>query len=310
MIEVVCLGQYTADVVVDPVTSLPDKGKAVFVESISLHNGGSACNAAVALGKLGIKTAVIGKVGCDTFGDFLIDVMKQAGLNTSAMIRDTDVRTSSTTVLVSPDGERSFLHYFGGNARIRMEEIDFEMIARAQILHVAAAFLIPGLDGRPLAEVLARAQAMGVTTCLDTAWDAQGNWMKVLQPSLPHLDFFVPSLEEAQMLTGKDTPIEMAQALRKHGSKTVVIKLGADGCLLHTPDVATTIPGFSVDRVIDTLGAGDCFVAGFLAGLVHNWDLTKACTLGNAVGAACVSSRGTSGIQPMQQIVNQYLLDR
>jgi sugar/nucleoside kinase (ribokinase family) len=309
MVDVVCLGQYTADVVVDPVTSMPEKGKAVFVESISLHNGGSACNAAVALGKLGIRTAVIGKVGCDTLGDFPVDIMNHAGLDTSAMVRDADVRTSSTAVLVSSDGERSFLHYFGGNAHLRPDEIDFEMIAGARILHVAAAFLIPGLDGRPLAEVLARVQSMGVATCLDTAWDAQERWMSVLKPSLAHLDFFVPSLEEAHMLTGEDTPVGMARALHRQGPKTVVIKLGADGCLLHTPDVTTTIPGFPVDTVVDTLGAGDCFVAGFLAGLVHDWDLPRACSLANAVGAACVSARGTSGIQPMQQIVGRYLPD-
>jgi sugar/nucleoside kinase (ribokinase family) len=235
--------------------------------------------------------------------------MNQAGLDTSAMVRDAGVRTSSTTVLVSPDGERSFLHYFGGNAHLRPDEIDFEMIAGARILHVAAAFLIPGLDGQPLADVLARAQAMGVTTCLDTAWDAQGRWMSVLQPSLAHLDFFVPSLEEAHMLTGQDTPVEMARTLRQQGPRTVVIKLGAEGCFLHTADLTMTIPGFPVDRVVDTLGAGDSFVAGFLASLAHDWDLPRACALANAVGAACVSARGTSGIRPMQEIVEQYLSD-
>ncbi|UCD53238.1 MAG: carbohydrate kinase family protein [Phycisphaerales bacterium] len=309
MVDVVCLGQYTADVVVDPVTSMPEKGKAVFVESISLHNGGSACNAAVALGKLGVKTAVIGKVGCDTFGDFLIDIMDEAGLDASAMVRDAGVRTSSTTVLVSPDGERSFFHYFGGNAHLQFDEIDFDLIARARILHVAAAFLIPGLDGQPLADVLAQARALGVTTCLDTAWDAQERWMSVLKPCLPHLDFLLPSMEEAQILTGRDTPLEMARTLNGYGVKTVVIKLGAKGCLLHTTNLTETIPAFSVDRVVDTLGAGDCFVAGFLAGLIHDWDLPRACLLANAAGAACVSARGTSGIQPMQQIIENYFPD-
>jgi len=73
--------------------------------------------------------------------------------------------------------------------------------------------------------------------------------------------------------------------------------------------VTVIIPGFSVETIVDTLGAGDCFVAGFLAGLVHDWNLPGACALANAVGAACVSARGTSGIQPMQQIVERYLSD-
>ena len=214
MSDVVCLGQFTADVVVTPVESLPEKGKAIFVDNISLHNGGCACNTAVALGKLGIDTAVIGKVGCDAFGDFLIKVMNETNLDTTAIVRDSFVNTSSTAVMVSPDGERSFLHYSGGNAKMSEDDVNYDVIKAAKILHVAAAFNVPGLDGEPMARVLARARKMGVTTSFDTAWDAKGRWMKLVEPCLHHVDIFVPSLEEAQMLTGKQSG-----ALPQRGSR-------------------------------------------------------------------------------------------
>lgn len=306
MSDVVCLGQFTADVVVTPVKSLPEKGKAIFVENITLHNGGCACNTAIALGKLGVKTAVIGKVGCDAFGDFLIRVMKDANLDTSAMLRDPSVDTSSTVVLVSPDGERSFLHYYGGNAKISEREVNYDIIETAKILHVAAAFLVPGLDGVPMARVLARARKMGVKTVLDTAWDAEGRWMQLVEPCLHHVDIFVPNLEEAQMLTEKRKPSEIAEVFQGYGITTVVIKLGADGCFARTPDTEFSVPAFRVDKVVDTLGAGDCFVAGFIAGLVKGWGLRKACRFANAVGAACVSGRGASGIRPMKEIAKLY----
>lgn len=132
------------------------------------------CVTSCGTGKLGIDTAVVGKVGCDTFGDFLIKVMSDANLDTSGIVRDCSVNTSTTVVLISPDGERSFLHYYGGNAKMSEDDVDYGVIKKAKILYVAAAFLVPGLDGEPMARVLEEARKMGVTTSLDTAWGAEG----------------------------------------------------------------------------------------------------------------------------------------
>ena len=306
MPDVVCLGQFTADVVVTHVDSLPEKGKAIFVDEISLNNGGCACNTAVALGKLGIDAAVIGKVGCDTFGDYLVKVMDDVGLDTSGIVRDPSVKTSTTTVLVSPDGERSFLHYYGGNAEMSEDDVNYDIIKTAKILHVAAAFLVPGLDGEPMARVLKKAQQMGVKTSLDTAWDAEGRWMQLLDPCLRHIDIFIPSIEEAQILSGKKHASEIAEAFLGYGINTVVLKLGSEGCYTRTLEDEFTTPAFKVEKVVDTLGAGDSFAAGFLAATLAGWDLKKACRLANAVGAACVSAAGTSGIRPIQEIVEMY----
>ena len=307
MPDVVCLGQFTADVVVAPVSALPDKGKATFVDSISLHNGGCACNTAVSLGKLGVDTAVIGKVGHDTFGDFLIKIMSDANLDTSGIVCDCSVNTSATAVLISPDGERSFLHYSGGNAKMSADDVDYGLIEKARILHVAAAFLVPGLDGEPMARVLEKARKMGVTTSLDTAWDSEGRWMQLLEPCLAHVDIFMPSIEEAQMLSGKKRPDKVAKFFLDYGIGTVLLKLGAEGCYVRTADKEFSTPAFEVEKVVDTLGAGDCHAAGFLAATVEGWDMRKACRFANAVGAACVSARGTLGIRPTQQIAMQYL---
>jgi sugar/nucleoside kinase (ribokinase family) len=309
MPDIVCLGQFTADVVVTPVSALPEKGKAIFVNNISLHNGGCACNTAVALGKLGIDTAVVGKVGCDTFGDFLIKVMNDVNLDTSGIVRDCSVNTSTTTVLVSPDGERSFLHYYGGNAKMSEDDVNYDIIKTAKILHVAAAFLVPGLDGEPMARVLKKAQQMGVKTSLDTAWDAEGRWMQLLEPCLRHIDIFIPSIEEAQILSGKEHASEIAEVFMGYGINMVVLKLGSEGCYARTLEDEFTLPAFKVEKVVDTLGAGDSFVAGFLAATVSGWNLRKACKFANAVGAACVSAKGSSGIKTIQEIIESYHIE-
>ena len=308
MADIVCLGQFTADVVTSPVDSLPENGKTTLVDSISLHNGGCACNAAVALAKLGVSTAVIGKIGCDPCGDFLMGLMDNVGLDTTAMVRDPSVNTSSTVVLIGSDGERSFLHDTGGNAAFSEDDVDYDVIKDAKILHIAATSLVPGLDGEPMARVLARAQELDVTTCLDTAWDATGRWMEMVGPSLSHIDMFVPSIEEAQMLTGKNVPAEIAEVFLGYGIRTVVIKLGPDGCYLRTGNTRLTVPAFEVAEIADTLGAGDSFVAGYLTGIVNGWQAERACRLGNAVGACCVSAPGASGVKPLASTLELYPL--
>jgi len=309
MSDVVCLGQFTADVVVTPVNSLPEKGKAIFVDNISLHNGGCACNTAMALGKLGIDTAVIGKVGCDTFGDFLIKIMKDVNIDTTGIVCDCSVNTSTTVVLISPDGERSFLHFYGGNAKMSEDNVNYDIVKMAKILHVAAAFLVPGLDGESMACVLEKTHQIGLMTSLDTAWDAEGRWMQLLEPCLRHVDIFIPSIEEAQILSGKQHAPEIAEAFLDYGINTVVLKLGAEGCYVRTPEDEFSVPAFKVEKVVDTLGAGDSFVAGFLAAVIKGWDLRKACRFANAVGAACVSAKGTSGIKSIQETIEQYPIE-
>jgi len=232
--------------------------------------------------------------------------LQEARVDTSGMVRDPRVTTSTTAVLVSPDGERSFLHYFGGNAAMSENDVDYDIIGRAKILHVAAAFLVPGLDGEPMARILARAREMGITTCLDTAWDAEGRWMNLVEPCLHHVDLFVPNLEEAQRLSGKVEPPEIAEFFQRYGIKTIAIKRGKRGCYVRSAEGEFTVPAFPVKSVVDTLGAGDAFVAGLLAGLRRGWGIERACRLANAVGACCVSARGASGIRSFEETVRMY----
>jgi len=112
------------------------------------------------------------------------------------------------------------------------------------------------------------------------------------------------------MLSGKKHPDKVAAFFLDYGIGTVLLKLGAEGCYIRTADEEFTTDAFKVEKIVDTLGAGDCHAAGFLAATVKGWDLGKACRFANAVGAACVSARGTSGIRPMQQIVRQYMPNR
>jgi sugar/nucleoside kinase (ribokinase family) len=244
---------------------------------------------------MGLAVEVIGKVGQDSFGDFLIRELEQRGVGTRGVKRDDKVGSSATLVMVDPDGERRFVHYIGANARLSAADIDKALIESASLFHLGGALVLPGMDGQPSVDVLRQARQAGATTFLDTVWDTTGRWMDILGPYLPYTDYFLPSLPEAQAMSGCQEPMEAARALLAYGVKVVGLKMGAAGCLVVTRDgEAIRLPTYQVDAV-DATGAGDAFVAGFMAGIWHNWPLEKTARFANAVGALCVTGAGASG---------------
>jgi sugar/nucleoside kinase (ribokinase family) len=292
---IICLGILVADIVGRPVRTVPEPGGLVLVEEMRLHTGGCAINTATALALLGLPVEVIGKVGTDSFGDFLLKAMSERGIRSTGVKRDGKVGTSATMVMVSQDGERRFVHYLGANARLNLVDVDIAMVEAASILHIAGALVMPGIDGKPTAELLKHAREAGVTTFLDTVWDDTGRWMDTLAPCLPYVDYFVPSLLEARALTGLDDPAEVACAFLERGVKTVGLKMGAEGCLVMSGDSQVIrLPAFQVD-VVDATGAGDAFAAGFIAGVWQGWELERTARFANAVGALSVTGLGASG---------------
>lgn len=292
---IVCLGIMVADVLGRPLQAVPDAGRLVLVEEMSLHTGGCAVNTATALARLGLPVGVIGKVGSDPFGDFILNALAERGISSRGVTRDTEVGTGATMVMVDPDGERRFIHYIGANAHLTLEDVDFTIVEESSILHVGGSLVLPGIDGEPTAELLRKARAAGVITFLDTVWDVTGRWMQVLGPCLPHIDYFVPNLPEAQALTGLQHAADVARSLLDQGVGAVGLKMGEDGCLVMTnTGVSIRLPAFEVD-VVDATGAGDAFAAGFIAGVWQDWPLEQTARFANAVGALCVMGVGAIG---------------
>lgn len=301
MADITCVGILVADLIGKPVDEYPERGKLMLVDQLELHIGGCAANTGVDLAKIGVNTSIIGKVGCDGLGDFLVNALMQNGVTTEGIVRDPSVGTSGTMVMVHSDGERSFIHYLGANAVFREEDINWDLIKGSKILHIAGSFLMPSFDGRPTANVLKKAKSMGIITALDTAWDSKGQWMKLLEPCLPYIDYAVPSIEEARMVTGKQEPADVAKVLMDHGVKVVALKMGEEGCYVRTDDTEIRVPRFTV-QAVDANGAGDSFAAGFLTGILYGWDLEKTARFANAVGACCVMAFGaTTGIKSLQE---------
>jgi sugar/nucleoside kinase (ribokinase family) len=183
-----------------------------------------------------------------------------------------------------------------------------DLVRQGRLLHVGGALLTPALDGEPCAGILKQAKAAGITTAMDTAWDSTGRWMKALAPCLPHVDYFLPSVEEARMIAGRKEPRDVASVLLDAGAGTVALKMGTSGCYVRTRDREIRLPTYKV-ATIDATGAGDAFAAGFLAGVLLGWDLERTAKLANAAGALCTTAMGTTaGLRSLKE--TQELAER
>ena len=301
--QVACLGILVADVVARPVRDLPARGRLTLVDQMELHTGGCATNTGMSLAKLGVATSVLGAVGTDGFGDFVISRLERTGADARGVRRIDDVNTSATMVMVEPDGERRFLHYLGANARLSEGDVDFGVIGESGILHIAGALVMPGIDGDPMARILRRAKEAGLTTTFDTVWDATGRWMELVEPCLPYVDVMLPSLSEARMIAGRQAPEDVAEVFMSYGVKVVGLKMGEDGAYVRDAEREIYIPPYIVEAV-DATGAGDAYVGGFLTGMVYGWDLLKTARFASAVGAMCVTAVGaTTGIRSLEETI-------
>lgn len=301
-VDVACLGLLVADTVGMPIDALPQKGTLELIERIELHTGGNGANTGSALAKLGVPTAVLGKVGADNLGDFMVDALTRRGIDMRGVSRDPSTVTAATMVIVHSDAERTFLHVSGANAVFDEQDVDWRVIEGAKILHIAGLQLMSRLEGEALARILSEAKRRGLTTTLDTVMNPRSRGWDGLAPGLPYLDWVIPSFEEAAALTGQGKALRQAKRLVEAGAKNAAIKMGANGCLvLPEGGKGFHVAPFTVDAV-DSLGAGDCWSAGFLAGLLNNWPLEKTFRFANAVGACCVQAVGaTTGVRSLEE---------
>ncbi|MBY0504344.1 MAG: carbohydrate kinase family protein [Bryobacteraceae bacterium] len=292
-------GNIVLDLVVRPVEQVT-WGITQWVESIEQHLGGNGGNTAAAISSLGGHARLLGRIGRDAHGEACRARLQSAEVDLAYL--ETGERPTATSIaLVQSGGARTFLHLPGASLDVFANGIQFAspLLDGCGHYHLANLFALPHL--RPLAaETLRDAQAAGLTTSLDTAWDSRGEWMKSLEPCLPHLDVLFVNEDEAHMLTGLRDPADHAAAF---GVPLFVMKLGAGGCYVATREGAAQIVGFAVEAV-DTTGAGDCFAGAFLAALARGMHPFEAGQVANAVGALTVQHLGsTTGLRSWDDTV-------
>lgn len=297
---VLCSGSIIYDTLVQPFDDSA-WGTTRWVQSLEYHVGGNGANTARALAILGTPVRLFGTVGNDAQGGFVLQELQESGVDTSAIER-VELPTAATVVLVNQSGNRQFLHRLGASMEAFREPVVFtsEICKGRSHYHLASLFLLPRLRIHG-PEMLGRARAAGLTTSLDTNWDAEGEWMRALGGCLPHLDILFMNEDEAFMVTGSKDPATGAEVVLRQGVGTAVMKLSGRGCAIYTEGREILCPAFEV-KAVDTTGAGDCFVAGFLTARQRGASWEEAGRLGNAVAALSVGKLGAvTGVLPLRE---------
>lgn len=307
MTTVVSLGIHIVDILGRPVTRIPDGQNVDLLEEIRITVAGTAAGTSVDLAKLGATVIAMGALGTDELGNFVVSTMQKYGIETRYLRRKEGVQTSATMLPIRPNGERPALHVPGANAALTLEDIDFDAIARADVLHVGGTSLMPRFDGPPTVEVLRYAKSKGVTTTFDLVAIDRPDLLDLIEPCLPYIDYFMPGLDEARMMCKLQDRQEVIAFFLDRGAKHTVFKMGVEGSSIAYRENGRLreirLPAYQVP-VVDTTGCGDAYCAGFIVGLGLGWSLEEAGRLGTAAAALAATGLGSdAGIVDLEDTI-------
>ncbi len=291
--EVLCAGIVVADHVSSPITHVPAAGELVMADRLLLTIGGCAANAAVDLVKMGVRTAIAGRVGGDVFGRVVADMLREAGVDVSPLVVSPGHDTSQTLIVNVAGEDRRFIHTFGANADFSAGDIPRDLATRCRALYLGGYLLMPKVVPEELASVFAAARAAGVKTVLDVVTPGRANYLPHLERLLPHVDAFLPNNHEAQLITGESDPVKQAETFHRLGAKNAVVTLGGEGAVLVGDGVRLRSGVYPVPFV-DGSGGGDAFDAGFIYGLLKGLPPDDCLRVASALGASCVRAVGTT----------------
>jgi sugar/nucleoside kinase (ribokinase family) len=288
--SVTVIGCVQADVVMSPVTELPQPGATTLTDHMTFRVGGAGANAALAFVETGMGVRLMGCVGSDQLGRWMREQIVAAGLTDELAVLG-DAPTGLTVALESTERDRTFLTYLGVNAGWGPELIAPDAL-RCDNLLLCDYFVAPALQGEAARGLLETARAAGARTFFDTAWDPGGFTAATrsqVRALLRSVDVFLPNEAEARALAGCPETREAARALQADSGRWVVVKLGARGCLAVGPGERELTAAAPVVMAADTTGAGDAFNAGLVHALSEGSDWPQALQAATRFASAIIA---------------------
>jgi 2-dehydro-3-deoxygluconokinase len=295
----------------NPVTTGPLRHVVYFEK----HAAGAEANFAIGISRLGFKAGFITRVGNDEFGKYIINVLRSEGVDVSKVKVDEGAPTGIYFIQRSYPipGKSGVLYYRKGSAASRLspEDVDAEYIKNSRLFHLTG--ITPALSEsckEASLKALEIASENKVMISLDTnirlrLWSKE-KARETLLPMLKKADIVLTEPEDAEILIGEKEPRKIAEKILAMGPRIVVVKLGEEGALAAGEKETVQKPAFKVP-VVDIIGAGDAFAAGFISGILRGWSLEKALEYGNAAGALVVTVRGDIENLPSLDDIEKFL---
>ena len=308
-IDVVCIGASLLDI---STFEIEKEGfferEPNIVSSISFSAGGDATNQAIVLTRLGHNVKFITKLGEDDVGDALYHKLCKSGVDISLISREPGRLSVANNILVGKEDTRVYItNAYDPESNIAgfcESDIDFSVLEQARVVSIGSLFVHPKLDGDVMKRIFRTVKDAGGITCADVKADNPGCTMDIYRQALPNLDFMFVNEKEAKNLTGLTEVEKMADYFLGLGIGTIIIKLGGKGCYVDNgKGYSFYDTPFYVDPV-DTTGAGDNFMAGFISGLIRGKTVYECVQFAKATSAICVGSIGAStGVKSMDQVL-------
>ena len=305
--DIISAGLIVYDIIASPVEKDIFSVDTKPLESISYKTGGDALNVAVNASRLGARVCLGGIVGDDAPGKFLTESAQKEGIDTSGVLVSAENRTSVSIVLCEPDGQRHFAYYGKSNNEFDGTSISDELLGETGILYIGSVMGLRGLEGGKLKDLFMRAKARRVMTAMDSTWATDGIWLPRIREALPYCDIFIPSFDEAREICGTSDPKEIVSFIHSFGVRIAGVKLGKSGVLVEDIE----IPAFNCERVVDTTGAGDAFMGGFVTGISMGKSVYDSALLGSAASNCCIREIGAVTGAPdlfrAEKVVSEFL---
>jgi ribokinase len=256
------------------------------VTDFKISGGGSAANTIVGLTRLKLKTGFIGKVAADTEGKFLLDELRQEGVNINGVIVSENGRSGVVMGFIDIKGDRALYVDPGVNDQLEFNEIDLDYVSDTKFIHLSSFVAQQPFNAQK--QFITKLSAVKI--CFDPGAIYAKKGLNANKPIIRRSHAVLPNEIEINQLTGEDYQ-DGAKIFLKLGAELVAVKLGERGCYVTDGKESHLIEAYNVD-VVDTTGAGDAFDAGFIYGLVKGKDLYTCGMLGNFVASRCVSKMG------------------
>lgn len=302
MFDILVAGEINPDLIlsgeVEPAFGQVEK----LIDNATLTVGSSSVIFACGAARLGLKVAFVGKCGNDAFGQYMLDEMQKNNIDTSHVIK-VNKGTTGLSVILNRGVDRAILTFPGLISALQADEISNDLLGQARHLHVASYFLQTSLAAN-LPGLFSRARSLGLSTSLDTNYDPTEQWSG-FDALLAVTNVFLPNEKEACSLTATGEAQAAADVLQEK-VETLAIKMGAKGALSVKAGQRIQVPSLPV-KVVDTVGAGDSFDAGFLYGYLNDWPLEKMLRLGAVCGALSTQKAGGQAGQPTLSEAQKYL---
>lgn len=298
--DVVVAGELNVDIILNQITRFPVIGKEVIADQMTVTLGSSSAIFASNLSVLGSHVAFAGTIARDQFGELILETLHAKGVNTDH-IAVTTKKSTGATIALSFGEDRAMVTYPGAMSLFCFDDIPEKLLHQSRHLHVSSIFLSTGLR-KDVHKLFRQAKSLGLTTSLDPQWDPEERWDIDFESLLPDVDVFIPNENELRAMTGAQRTADAVSRIRQHAN-ILIVKSGREGAFLYADGSSLHQPAFLNQEVVDSIGAGDSFGAGFIHQFIQGKPLQQCLEFGALTGAISTThAGGTTAFENLEMV--------